>query len=236
MYLYFRDHLLSTYPDRASGELNGGLLNALFNWSSPIVTDLLEHGAILVPLQRMDSFTTLLHQLASTIFVERRSTSLINPLILCLIEILRYGIPCDDYSVFIEQFFQLIYIPGVCSQLNSDPENQPSLANMKKLLHLAFHYGYLSRGKANEIRTAHIPLILEAPIRNPSVMPATRQTLVSTLNQYFDELDVKYYRDPPALTLLAIRRIRQSVISMDRNTMEKLDLAIHMKGLLLGPL
>ena len=75
MYVFFRDHLLFNYADRAADELNGGLLTALLNGSLPIVIDLLEHGAILVPLQQIDSLIKLLYQRALTIFVERGSHS-----------------------------------------------------------------------------------------------------------------------------------------------------------------
>ncbi len=46
MYTFYCDHLLSVHPDEVQFELNAGLKNALYNWCVPIVTDLLEHGAI----------------------------------------------------------------------------------------------------------------------------------------------------------------------------------------------
>ena len=151
VYNFFRDYLYSVYPDQVQTEYNAGLKNALYNWCVPIITDLLEHDAILDTLAKVDSFVIFLTEIASTIFTERRSISYIGPVILCLIQILLHNIPCENYSRRIEKFFELIYIPGVCFESNNDPFNHPSMNNLKRFLSLSFHYGYLTRSGANEI-------------------------------------------------------------------------------------
>ncbi|CAF1148783.1 unnamed protein product [Adineta steineri] len=64
MYTYFRDYLLSNYCDQGQVELNAGLQNALFNWCLPIATDLLEYGAIIDALKRIDSLENFFSQIA----------------------------------------------------------------------------------------------------------------------------------------------------------------------------
>ncbi|CAF1146941.1 unnamed protein product [Adineta steineri] len=85
VYTYFRDHLLSNYSDQVQIELNAGLKNALFNWCLPITSDLLEYGAILDALKRIDSLENFFSQIAATFFKERRSIAYIDPFTLCLI-------------------------------------------------------------------------------------------------------------------------------------------------------
>ncbi|CAF3281915.1 unnamed protein product, partial [Rotaria sp. Silwood2] len=149
VYNFFRDYLLSVYPDQVEFEFNAGLQNALYNFCVPIVTDLLKHGAILNLLTKVDSFEYFLSEIASIIFKERRSISYIDSFILCLIQIILHHIPCENYSICIEIFLKLIYIPGVCFEANNDPCNHPSMTNVKQLLYLSSHYGYLTK-KINE--------------------------------------------------------------------------------------
>ncbi|CAF4204757.1 unnamed protein product [Adineta steineri] len=93
MYTYFRDYLLSNYCDQGQVELNAGLQNALFNWCLPIATDLLEYGAIIDALKRIDSLENFFSQIAVTFFKERRSIAYIDPFISCFIQILLHNIP-----------------------------------------------------------------------------------------------------------------------------------------------
>ncbi|CAF1562814.1 unnamed protein product, partial [Rotaria sp. Silwood1] len=88
VYNFFRDYLLSVYPEQIEFEFNDGLQNGLYNFCVPIVIDLLEHGAISNAFKTIDSFEYFLSQMASTIFKERRSISHIDPFILCLIQII----------------------------------------------------------------------------------------------------------------------------------------------------
>lgn len=235
VYNFFRDHLLTVHPDQVQIEYNAGLKNALYNWCVPIATDLLEHGAVLNALANVDLFVNFLTQIASTIFKERRSISYIDPFILCLIQIFLHNVPCENSSICIEKFFELIYVPGVCFEANNDPFNHPSMINVKKFLSLAFHYGYLTRSGANEIRTKHLPVILTTPIQNSLVSQATRQQLVDTLNQYIDELNIKYHQNPVSLLLLSTRKIRQSMIKVNQKYIEQLNISRQLKGLLLLP-
>lgn len=168
-------------------------------------------------------------------FIERRSISFIDPFISCLIQILLHNIPCENYSIFIEKFFELIYIPGVCFETNNDPFNHPSMINIKKLLSLSFYYGYLTRSSVNEIRTNHLPKILTTPIQNPLVTQAIRQQLVDTLNQYMDELNMKYHQIPVTLKILSARKIRQSMIIVNQKNIEQLNISRRLKIVLLPP-
>ncbi|CAF3783344.1 unnamed protein product [Rotaria sordida] len=233
VYNFFRDYLLSVYPDQIEFEFNAGLQNAFYNFCIPIVTDLLEHGAILNEFKNVDSLEYFLSQIASTIFKERRSISYIDSFILCLIQIILHHIPCENYSICIEKFFRLIYIPGVCFEANNDPCHHPSVTNVKKILYLSFHYGYLTKTIANEIRTKDLPKILTIPMQNSFVLQAKRQQLVDTLNQYFDELKMIYHENPVSLKLFSIRKIRQSMIKVNQKNIEQLNISRHLKNSLL---
>ncbi|UJR10614.1 hypothetical protein I4U23_014811 [Adineta vaga] len=236
IYIYFRDYLYSVHPDQVQTELNAGLENALFNWCVPIVTDLLEHGAILDAFQSIDSLHTFFSQIASTFFQERRSISYINPFVLCLHQILLHQIPCVNYSLCIEKFFELIYIPGVCFEANNDPFTYPSMANMKIFLTLSFHYGYLTRQSIHNIRTNHFSKIITAPIQNTLVTQTIRQNLLDTLNLHVDELIVKYQQSPVSLTLLTTRKIRQLMKSVIHKNLEQLSINQHLTKKILLPL
>ncbi|CAF2376661.1 unnamed protein product [Rotaria sp. Silwood2] len=233
VYNFFRDYLLSVYPDQVEFEFNAGLQNALYNFCVPIVTDLLEHGAILNLLTKVDSFEYFLSEIASIIFKERRSISYIDSFILCLIQIILHHIPCENYSICIEIFLKLIYIPGVCFEANNDPCNHPSMTNVKQLLYLSSHYGYLTKKIINEIRTKDLPKILIIPMQNSFVTQAKRQQLVDRLNQYFDELTMIYHENPVSLKLFSIRKIRQSMIKVNQKNIEQLNISQHLKNLFL---
>ncbi|CAF1223374.1 unnamed protein product [Adineta steineri] len=132
-----------------------------------------------------------------------------------------------------ELFTEIIYIPGFCSETNHDPLNYPSIMNIKKLLALSFHYGYLTRESINDIRTKHFSKILTIPIQNPLTLQATLQKLFDTLNQYIDELEIKYQQNPVSLALLSTRKIRQSMIQVNQRNTEQLHLNTHLKNTLL---
>ena len=229
VYEFFRDYLLSHHRDQVQNQLNEGLTNAIFNGCLPMVTDLLKHGAILSPLLTIASSVEFLRQVSSTVFLERRSISTIDPFLVCLTQLVRYNLPCENWSIFIEHFFDLIYIPGVCSALNNDPPTRPSLENLKKFLSYSFHFGYLTSAKAREIRTNLLPKILNNPIENPSVTPEMRQTLFQTVNQYFDEGHLRYHQHPVSLRLRSIRVIRQST---NHRTIDELGLKVHLKHMI----
>jgi hypothetical protein len=145
VYNFFRDHLLSVYPDQVQTEYNAGLKNALHNWCVPIVTDLLEHDAILDAVAKAHSFVNILTQIATTTSPVRCSILYIDEFILCLIQILLHNVPYENYGICIEKVFELIFILGVCFEANNDSFNHPSMSNVKKLLSLSFHFGYLTR-------------------------------------------------------------------------------------------
>jgi len=233
VYTFYRDHLLSVHPDEVQFELNAGLNNALYNWCVPIVTDLLEHGAIFHALTKVDAFIHFLIQISSTIFKERRSISFIDPFILCLIEIILYNLPCENYSICIEKFIEFIYIPTVCFEANNDPLNRPSMKILKKFLYLCFYYGYLNKRIAIEIQTKYLPTILTRSIENSLVPQTTRQCLVDILNQYFDQLILKYHQNPISLKLLSTRKIRQSMNKINQNNLDQLNINRHLKNVIL---
>ncbi|CAF3390996.1 unnamed protein product [Rotaria sp. Silwood1] len=233
VYNFFRDYLLSVYPEQIEFEFNDGLQNGLYNFCVPIVIDLLEHGAISNAFKTIDSFEYFLSQMASTIFKERRSISHIDPFILCLIQIILHHIPCENYSICIQKFFQLIYIPGVCFETNNDPCNHPSMTNVKKLLYVSFHYGYLTKIIANKIRTNDLSKILTMSMQNSLILQTKRRQLIDTLNQYFDELTMIYHENPLSLKLFSIRKIRQSMIKLNQKNIEQLNISRHLKNSLL---
>jgi hypothetical protein len=233
VYTFYRDHLLSVHPDEVQFELNAGLKNALYNWCVPIVTDLLEHGAIFHALTKIDAFIHFLIQMSSIIFKERRLISFIDPFILCLIEIILHNLPCENYSICIEKFIEFIYIPTVYFEANNDPLNCLSMKIFKKFLYLCFHYGYLNKRMAIEIQTKYLIKILTKPIQNSLVPQITRQCLVDILNQYFDELIIKYHQNPISLTLLSTRKIRQSMNKINHNNLEQLNINQHLKNMIL---
>ncbi|CAF1065679.1 unnamed protein product [Adineta steineri] len=188
--------------------------------------DLLKYGAILDALKRIDSLENFFSQIAVTFFKERRSIAYIDPFTLCLIQILLHNIPCVNCSLFIEKFIEIIYIPGFCFETNHDPLNCPSIMNIKKLLALSFHYGYLTRESINDIRTKHFSKILTTPIQNSLTSQATLQKL-------FDTLIIKYQQNPVSLAFLSTRKIRQSMIKVNQKNIEQLHLNTHLKNTLL---
>lgn len=234
VYTFFRDHLLSVYPNEVQTELNAGLTNALYNWCVPIVTDLLEHGAIFDALLQVDTFKSFLTQISSTFFLERRSIAYVDSFLLCLIQILYHQIPCENYSIFIEDIMKFIYIPAVCFDGNNDPFNRPSIINIKKFLYVSYHYGYLTKIKAEIIQKRDLPLILTIPIQNPVITLAIRQRLFDILNQFIDELNIKYFKNPISLRILSIRKMRQSLNRVNQKTIEQLNLNRYLKSLILS--
>ncbi|CAF4205504.1 unnamed protein product [Adineta steineri] len=62
---------------------------------------------------------------------------------------------------------------------------------------------------------------------------STRQKLFDTLNQYIDELEIKYQQNPVSLALLSTRKIRQSMIQVNQRNTEQLHLNTHLKNTLL---
>ncbi|CAF3641390.1 unnamed protein product [Rotaria socialis] len=232
VYNFFRDYLLSVYPDEIESEFNSGLETALFNWCVPIVTDLLEHGATFDALKNVYSFEKFLSDLASIMFEIRRSISYIDPFILCFIQIILHNSPCENYSICIERFIQSIYIPGVCFEANSNPCEHPSMANVKNFLYLSVHFGYLSKTVSDRIRRQDLPKILTMPTENLLASQAQRQKLVDTLNQHFDELTVKYHKNPVSLKLFSIRKIRQSMMKVNQKNIEQLNISQYLKKML----
>ncbi|CAF1250253.1 unnamed protein product [Adineta steineri] len=132
-----------------------------------------------------------------------------------------------------ELFTEIIYIPGICFETNHDPLNCPSIMNIKKLLFLSFHYGCLTRENINDIRTKHFSKILTTAIQNPLILQATRQKLFDTLNQYIDELIIKYQQNPVSLALLSTTKIRQSMIKVNQKNIEQLHLNTKLKNMIL---
>lgn len=234
VYSFFRDHLLSVYPSEVQIELNAGLANAMYNWCVPIVTDLIEHGAIFDSLTTIDAFKYFLTEMSSTFFRERRSIAFVDSFILCLIQIILHNLPCENYSIFIEDFIKHIYIPAVCFDANNNPLNHPLMINLKKFLYLSVHYGYLTKEKINVIQKRDLPQILTTPIQNPAVTPAIRQRLVDILNQHFDELNLKYNQNPVSLRIISIRKIRQSLNKVNQKNIEQLNINRYLKNLILS--
>jgi hypothetical protein len=78
-------------------------------------------------------------------------------------------------------------------------------------------------------------MILATPIQNPLVLQPTRQQLIDTLNQYIDELTTKYHQNPVSLKLILARKIRQSLIRVNQNTIEQLNISRELKTLILPP-
>ena len=144
-----------------------------------------------------------------------------------------HHIPCENYSMCMEKFIQLIYIPGVCFAANNDPCNHPSMTNMKRILYLLFHYGYITKITANEIQTNHLPIILTTPLQDSLASQVQRQELMNTLNHYFNELIIKYHQTPVSLKLLSIRKIRWSMIKVNQKTIDELNICRHLKNELL---
>ena len=190
----------------------------------------MEHGAILNALTKVNLFEHLLSRIALSIFTERRSISYIDPFILCLIQMILHHIPCENYSICMEKFIQLIYIPGVRFVANNDPCNYPSMINIKNILYLLFHYGYITMITVNEIRTNYLPIILTTPLQNSFASQIQRQELVNMLNQYFNELTIKYHQTPVSLKLLSIRKIRWSMIKVNQKNIDQLNISRHLKN------
>jgi len=147
--------------------------------------------------------------------------------------------PVKIIHFLLKFFFQKIYVPAVCFESNVDPINQPSLSIVKSFLYLCSHYGRMTKTTIDQLRTVHLPSIMAKHIQNSLVnsltLRASRQLLVNTLTQYLDELARKYHQNSVTLKLISARLIRRSMIKLNEEQIEQLNIAQHIKRVLWLP-
>ncbi|CAF3896144.1 unnamed protein product, partial [Adineta steineri] len=154
-------------------------------------------------------------------------------------DLLEYGVILDALKIkdSLENVFSQIAATFFKERRSIAYIDPFTLCLIQILLHhipsLSFHYGYLTRESINDIRTKHFSKILTIPIQNPLTLQATLQKLFDTLNQYIDELEIKYQQNPVSLALLSTRKIRQSMIQVNQRNTEQLHLNTHLKNTLL---
>lgn len=236
VYEFYRDFLLNRHPDRVQEEFNEGLTNAMFNLCLPIIVDLIDRGAILKSLEKLDTSLEFLRQMFSTIFIERHNVTLLDVFIESLIEIVRHGGPCEDYSTFLFEFLRSIFLTGIYHPTNNSPAKCPSPDALKQLLHHFYHFGYVNKAKANEIRTNLLVEFLNIPILTPWIDSTQRRSMYDTWCQYFDEMNEKYHQNPSSLRVFSLRKIRQSMTITTRTTIKELKLPQHLSDEILPPL
>ncbi|CAF0903743.1 unnamed protein product [Didymodactylos carnosus] len=232
LYKYVRDYLLINYPDQCRYEFDCGLKNALYYWNISIIRNLLQYGSVIKPFQNCDAFIQLIKNISSTMFIERRSLIYVDTFLLCIIELLYYNVPCENYQLLIEHIFEFIYLRAVCCELNTNSTTCPSLTIVKHFLRLSVYYGYLDpnanciRKQLSTMITAPVP---RSPYTSIKSIQIHRQSIYDTLIQYLDYLR-NMYKKPLKLDLLCSRQIRMYMFNFNDQSIESLPLAQHLKN------